>query len=690
MRPAATLVAALAVTAACGGAPRYVGSATCVRCHEAQAAAWRESDHARAMRPATDSTVQGDFGDRRLVYYGDTVRFTRTDGRPTVTLTGPDGRPASYPISHTFGADPLQQYLVAFPRGRYQALPVAWDTRPDTAGGARWFHLYPDEPIRAGDELFWTGVAQNWNYMCAECHSTDLRKNYVAATDSFATTWSEIDVACEACHGPGSRHVSRERTILGVKRPPRPGRGVAVRLDERAGVTWAWDSASARPRRSAPPSGFRAEVETCARCHARRSQVWGEHVAGRPFLDTHRPSLLEPTLYFADGQIDGEVYEYGSFLQSRMFRAGVTCADCHDPHSGKIRAAGNLACVGCHAPARYDVPAHHHHRSGESGSACVDCHMATRTYMVVDVRRDHSMRVPRPDVGTRTGAPDACTACHRDRDVRWADDAIAAWYGPRRATGFHFGDAFARARRGDPAAEAALVQVLADTGIGSWVRASALATLGTVLTPRGLEAVAPWLADADPLVRFGALQALEGVPPASRLALAAPLLRDTVRVVRMDAASLLAPAPRDRFTAAERDAFERAVAEYRASQAFNADQPWAHVNLGVLAADLGDVAGAEAAYRAALRVDSAFVPAYVNLADLYRALGRDAEGEPLLRRAVAIAPAAAPAHYALGLLLVRRGRLADALVALRRAAELQPGDPRFAEALQAAEQARPD
>ena len=239
MRPAATLVAAPAVTAACGGAPRYVGSATCAACHEAQTLAWRQSDHTRAMRPATDSAVQGDFSDRLLVHYGDTVRVTAREGRRMVTLAGADGRPASYPITHTFGAYPLQQYLVAFPRGRYQALPVAWDTRPDTAGGARWFHLYRDEPIRAGDELFWTGIAQNWNFMCAECHSTDLRKNYIAARDSFATTWSEIDVACEACHGPGSRHVAMERTILGVKRPPRPGRGLTVRFDERAGVTWS-------------------------------------------------------------------------------------------------------------------------------------------------------------------------------------------------------------------------------------------------------------------------------------------------------------------------------------------------------------------------------------------------------------------------------------------------------------------
>jgi predicted CXXCH cytochrome family protein len=667
------LVGAVVLTA-CDPAPRFIGSATCAGCHEDQARAWRDSDHARAMSPATDSAVRGDFGLRVLVSYGDSVRFDHAGGQPTVTLAGADGRRAAFLVAYTFGSDPLQQYLVEFPRGRYQALPFAWDTRPTEAGGGRWIHMYPTEPIRAGDDLFWTGPAQNWNTMCAECHSTDLRKNYVAAADSFATSWAEINVACEACHGPGSLHASGPRRSLGVQ------------LDERAGTSWSWDSVRARPRRSRPPPLFRAEVETCGRCHARRAQVWGDYVAGRPLLDTHRPSLLEPGLYFADGQMDGEVYEYGSFLQSRMFRAGVTCSDCHDPHSGGLRATGNAVCTGCHVATRYDGQLHHHH-SPEAAS-CVDCHMAPRTYMVVDVRRDHSMRVPRPEVAGRVGAPDACSTCHTDRGPSWAAVAIARWYGAGRSGGPQFAEAFALQRRGQPSAEEALADVIADSATASWVRASALAALGAVLTARGLDAVAPWLDDPDPLVRFGALAALEGVPPASRVALVAPRLEDSVRVLRMDAAALLAPAPRERLSADERRAFERAIAEYRTSQAFNAEQPWAHVNLGLLAADLGDAAGAETAYRAALRADSGFIPAYVNLADLYRALGRDEEGEPLLRRAIAIAPTAAPAHYALGLLLVRRGRKGEALDALRRAAALAPDDPRFAVALRAAEAAR--
>ncbi|HTR20889.1 MAG TPA: HEAT repeat domain-containing protein [Gemmatimonadales bacterium] len=672
----------------CGshGAPRYVGAATCAPCHQPETLAWQRSDHARAMHEASDSAVLGDFADRTLVYYGDTVRFRRTDGHPVVTIGGPDGRPRDYQPVYTFGFYPLQQYLVAFARGRFQALPVAWDTRPASAGGQRWFHLYPDEPIRAGDELYWTGRAQNWNYMCADCHSTDLRKRYLATTDSFATAWWEINVACEACHGPGSLHVAAaQRVVQGGNWRDSTPLGFPVRFDERAGVTWHWDSVALRPRRSLPPSGFRPEIETCARCHARRSQVWPAFTPGRPLLDSYRPSLLEPGLYFPDGQINGEVYEYGSFLQSKMYRAGVTCSDCHDPHSGKLRTAPDVACSSCHLPSRYETPQHHHHQVGKAGSSCVDCHMATRTYMVVDVRRDHSMRIPRPDLSVRLGVPNACNACHANRSPQWAEQALSRWFKPRRETGPHWGEAFALARRHDTAATEALVRVALDTAAGPWVRSSALAALSDFLTAPALDAVAPLLGDRDPLVRFGAVRALQGLAPEVRLPLVAPLLSDSTRVVRMEAASLLAPVPDSEMHRAERRAFDQAAWESETSENYNADQPWAYVNLGVFASDRHDFPGAERAYREAIHVDSAWIPAYVNLADLYRAQSRDSLAEPLLRKAIAIAPATAEAHYALGLLLVRKQRLSEAIPELRRAAELRPDDQRFQEVLRAAE-----
>ena len=321
-------------------------------------------------------------------------------------------------IKYTFGVSPLQQYLVEFPDGRLQALPIAWDTRPMEQGGQRWFHLYPEEQITHDDELHWTRAAQNWNFMCADCHSTGVRKNYDPVADRFETQWAEIDVACEACHGPASRHLAwAEAKEAGKPWDEDENKGLTVRLDERRDITWTVDPATGNAVRSKPRTSER-ELEVCAQCHARRGQIAEDYVPGKPFLDDYRPALLEPPLYYADGQQRGEVYKWGSFLQSKMYAKGVTCSDCHEPHSGKLRASGNAVCTGCHLQGKYDTAEHHHHPPGSAGAACAACHMPTTTYMVIDPRHDHSLRVPRPDLSVEFGTPNPCTGCHTDRDAR--------------------------------------------------------------------------------------------------------------------------------------------------------------------------------------------------------------------------------------------------------------------------------
>ncbi|HKQ98304.1 MAG TPA: multiheme c-type cytochrome, partial [Candidatus Polarisedimenticolia bacterium] len=389
----------------------YVGSRVCAGCHETETTLWQQSDHALAMQKAADGTVLGDFHARRVTAQSVVSTFDRTkvdakDGGFRVTTDGPDGRLATFKVAYTFGVQPLQQYLVEFPGGRYQALGLAWDSRPAKAGGQRWFHLYPRDKIDHRSPLHWSAPDQNWNYMCAECHSTDLRRGYDATANTYATTWKEINVACEACHGPGSRHVAWAGTLEG------DDPGLAVRFTKRDPAAWGFDGVHPTVTRAAAAPAFDAALETCARCHARRGWVWEEVRPGAPIADSHRVALLDASLYYDDGQIRDEVYEYGSFLQSRMHHAGVTCADCHEPHSGKVRAAGNLLCAQCHLPSHFDAPAHHHHKEGSAGAQCVACHMPQRNYMVVDPRRDHSLRVPRPDLDATTGAPDACTACH--------------------------------------------------------------------------------------------------------------------------------------------------------------------------------------------------------------------------------------------------------------------------------------
>ena len=369
---------------------KLVGRATCASCHESQHEAWAGSHHDLAMQEATEQTVLGDFDDAEFTHHGATSRFFRRDGRFMVRTDGPDGELTDYEIAYTFGVDPLQQYLIRFPRGRLQTLSICWDARPKVRGGQRWYHLYGDERIAHDDELHWTGRNQNWNYMCAACHSTGLRKGYDLATDRYNTTWSEIDVSCEACHGAGSHHVAWAeadgRAADGDKALP-------VTLTSRA--TWVFDPAAVTARRE-PPLAAHTQVETCAPCHSRRSVVSDQPFHGLPLHDTHRTSLLDAGLYHANGQIQAEVYVYGSFVQSKMYHAGVTCADCHEPHSLTLRAPGNALCVRCHLSSTFDTKQHHLHESGSAGAVCVGCHMPATVYMGIDPRRDHSIRIPRP------------------------------------------------------------------------------------------------------------------------------------------------------------------------------------------------------------------------------------------------------------------------------------------------------
>jgi tetratricopeptide (TPR) repeat protein len=622
------------------------------------------------MEPAEAGTVLGDFEDASFIYGETKTTFHREEGEYRVRTDGPDGSLADFRVAYTFGVDPLQQYLIEMPGGRIQALSLAWDSRPRERGGQRWFHLYPGGDVDHRDVLHWTGPAQNWNHQCADCHSTNLRKGYVEAEGRFETTWSEIDVSCEACHGPGSRHVA----WAGADgRDDDPTKGLVVSL-ARGDAAWVLEGEESTAKLQRGLAGS-AEIEVCGRCHARRARIAGEDDLSQPLAESYRVALLEEGLYQADGQILDEVYEYGSFLQSRMYASGVVCSDCHEPHSAKLREEGSAACARCHLPAFYDVPEHHRHAPGSEGSRCVSCHMAARTYMVVDVRRDHSFRVPRPDLSEEIGTPNACNDCHADRSPRWAAEAIAGWFGPERSRGATWARAIDAGRRRSAGAGRALAEVIENPSTPAIVRATAVELLARSASRRALGLLERSLPDPDPLVRRAAVSALTGFGGEAALALGTRALDDPIRTVRLEALDVLADAYGD-LPESARSSFERAMAEHEASQRFDADRAGAWLNRGAVRARLGRLSEAEAAYRRAIEAEPWFVPPYVNLADLHRMQGREAEGEAVLRRALERAPDASAARHALGLLLVRLGRFDEALVELEAASG--GDDPRYA------------
>lgn len=627
------------------------------------------------MQVAEDKTVAGHF-DGALKQDGSVASFFKRDHAYFVKTDGPDGKPGEFEVKYTFGVYPLQQYLVAFPDGRLQTLRAAWDARPAAEGGQHWFNLYPGERIDVHDTLHWTRLNQNWNYMCADCHSTNVQRNYDLASNTFKTSWSEINVACEACHGPGSRHLEWSKATDEKKRAD-PSMGLAIALDERKDMHWIPNPTTGNPVRSTTLASHR-EVETCAVCHSRRSIIAKDTAPTGRLMDTHDPVLLTEGRYHADGQQLDEVYVYASFLQSRMYAKGVTCSDCHDPHTGKTRAQGNALCESCHTPAVYDTAAHHMHKEGGAGSQCVACHMPSKNYMVINARPDHSIRVPRPDLTVQYGVPNACANCHADKGAQWAADAIAKAHGPERKGYQHFVEALDAARRGKPGAASLLTTLAGDASSPTIARATAVDELRHYASPDALPAIQTALGDADALMRAAALDALLAFPTDVRGPLAASLADDPVLDVRVKAGRALAGVPDAQLDANQRTARDRAFATYRQAQEAIADRPESHFDLGLVYVERGDTAAAEQAFRQALKLQPDFVPAYVNLSDMYRATGREEDAEKIVDEGLKVVPGNANLLHAKGLALIRQKQPKEALIWLERAHRAEPSNARFA------------
>ena len=669
----------------------YVGAKSCTECHAEQTKAWTGSDHDLAMQVADTKSVLGNFNDARFNYAGVKSRFFTRDGRFFVSTDGPNGLVEDFEIKYTFGVRPLQQYLIEMPGGRLQAFGIAWDARERARGGQRWFHLYPNDSLKAGDALHWTGVNQNWNFMCSECHSTALAKNYDAKQEIFKTTWKELNVSCEACHGPASAHVAWAQQPAG-DRAANGGKGLANPLNDRHGISWSPSQGETPPLRHAVDTHAipaAREFDTCARCHSRASRISDDYVHGKPPLDTHIPSLISEGLYWNDGQQRDEVFTNGSFAQSKMHAKGVTCSNCHEPHSLKLRAAGNAVCTQCHEAEKFDAPTHTHHAQNTAGAACTACHMPATTYMQVDPRHDHSLRIPRPDLSAKFGLeaqPNACNTCHSKQTAAWAALKVREW-NPKPLSGFQqFADSFHSIGKGETQAVPSLQALAADTAQPAIVRASAIERLAPMLNVSVIDTMLRGLNDSDAQVRLASVNALASLPPDERRRYLARMLSDPVRAVRTATARALAGVAENGMPSAERSAFDSALKDYITTLEYNADRPESQLSLGNLLSARGDSSRAEQHYRQALKLDRGFVEGYVNLADLVRGNGAGGEviAEQVLRDGLSQIPktatmtTAAPLHHALGLNLIRQKRHAEATKSLAEAAMRDPNHPRYA------------
>lgn len=591
----------------------YTGSDSCKGCHADAYKTWQDSDHFHAMERPSQKSVLGNFDNQIIKHDGTQTRFYKKGEDYMIQTLGPDGKMTDYKVAYTFGWDPLQQYLVDIGGGRYQVTTLAWDSRPKSKGGQKWFnsHTESDEIITPEDPLHWTGSFFNWNTRCADCHSTDLVKNYDQKTNTFNTTFSEVNVGCEACHGPASEHIK----LANANKLTQQNSG--FQIDFAPSSAWTFDGGKiAKPvtdysKASAP------QFAMCAECHSRRQELPGSDAPHGAFFEHGALAVARPPLYHADGQILDEDYVLGSFTQSKMSAAGVTCTNCHDPHTSELKLKGNATCEQCHAPADYSTPKHTMHEQGTEAAQCVSCHMPAKVYMGNDSRRDHSFRVPRPDLSDHFKSPNACTSCHTGKSNQWAADAIAVNLKKQGKTESKASMLDALASYTPTAKGQALIQLLGDSSQPSMMRSLAFASTAPK-TSGQLRTTVAALADRDPIVRMGAVASLSQIPLQQRTQFMAACLNDPARSIRFQCTRGLYVLLNFKIPEDMRTALTSAVNELVDMLKQDQDNVASASELGVLYSTLKEPNKAEAAFKQALKISPYYNAALLNYSAFLR------------------------------------------------------------------------
>jgi tetratricopeptide (TPR) repeat protein len=625
----------------------YVGDKSCVKCHTTEHHQWKQSDHYMSMLPATDSTVVGDFNNVTFTADGITSRFYRKGSKFFINTEGSDGKNHDFEVIYIFGYKPLQQYLVHFPGGRMQVPRLSWDVNKK-----KWFNQYAGQKIPSHDWLHWTGNAQNWNTMCASCHSTNLHKNYDTKTDTYKTSYSVINVSCESCHGAGQKHL-----------------GYINGSDYKSG-----EKVTGSFMKLAKKSGQLEQINSCAPCHARMSEINSKHIDSKEIMDNYIPQIPDTEFFYADGQVKDEDYIYTSFLQSKMHSKGVKCSDCHNPHSIKLKRIDNQTCLQCHIPKKYDTPKHTFHKSGTNGSLCVSCHMPGKIFMGNDLRHDHSFRVPRPDLSVKYGTPNACSNCHKDKSEKALADAVIKWYGPNRK--YHFADDLIPGSKLDANSEPHLTQLINNQTTPDIIKATAAFYLSSFNTQTSLNTLLSCLNHKDAQVRYRALRSLSNFAPNSWIENVGPLLSDKVRAVRIAAADLFVSFPKDQIPSQYSKAYETAHTELISSLRYQTDFSLGNIMLADYYLKIQDYANAESFYLKGLKKDSKMNYALLNLSSLYNVVGKNDASLQVLQKALKNDPNNERIYYNLALLYNEMNNTVAAEASFAKAVALKSQNPR--------------
>ena len=620
------------------------GPASCVECHAEAVADWTGSHHDRANRPliVRDEAELGALLQAPQTYRKDDEVFeVRRRGETFhLLVTGPDGQTVTHPIVGLIGVDPLVNFLVALPDGRVQATTLAWDVHRQEL-----FDTFDGEERKIGDYGHWLGQGLNWNANCAWCHTTDFKKSLDDQTLGYASHWVAQGITCQQCHPGSEAHVRAQRGGQADHRP------VSLALHQ--------------------------TMDNCLSCHSRRSELTANRFQpGEAYADHFSLSLPDqPGLYFADGQIRDEVFAGASLKLSAMGHAGVTCLDCHNPHSLALTlpATNNALCLQCHGPGVrgatvIDPAAHAFHNPYEPGGRCIDCHMPTRTYMARDPRHDHNFPIPDPSLTLELGVPNACSQCHQDQSVEWAADKVIEWYGEgfqeRRAATRERARLFAAAHAGQGSADAIIAAAQAEPN-SAW--RAALTGLLNFVEPT--PAVPPFLhaaaRDADSGVRERAAGLLATLDPGDKVL--DDVLADPVRAVRL---ASLQVQPRLAVGSATRRA------EWEEYLAFNADRPAISLALAREALAAGDLPRLQRHLDHVVQLVPNEGEAWRQKAILLHQAGQTAAAAHDLRKAIALEPKNPVSPFTLALFLAEIRDFDGAISAFFQTLALDPLYPR--------------
>ncbi|WP_232771372.1 HEAT repeat domain-containing protein [Colwellia sp. 12G3] len=671
----------------------FVGSKACIGCHEKAYQDWQGSHHELSMKHADSKSVLGDFNNATLVAGVKSIvnksSFFKKGQQFWVNIQGEDGQFHDYQIKYTFGYKPLQQYMVEFEDGRVQLIPFAWDSRAKEQGGQRWFNLYPDM-TKKHQEFFWTNTGQNWNYMCADCHSTNVDKNFDVKTNTYNTTFSEINVACESCHGAASEHLSwanqpakaQSKQVVGTT-------GDAIALYDKgfsrdlSKSVQTWQASDNNKTLTPQAIDHSQQVLVCAQCHSRRTQISNKnHVDGNAFGERYLLDLISSTNYHPDGQVYNENFVYGSFLQSKMYKNGVVCSDCHNPHTAELKLPIETLCLQCHQSDNYASTEHHKHRENSTGAQCVNCHMPETTYMEIDARRDHGFHIPTPNLAKQLGTPDTCLSCHEDKDSQWSSSKVNAWYpNSTVATEKDFVAVFSAMNlalneqqlQGVASELSRLSQTISYAGI---IRASALTKMASVSNTNTIIAIARAVKNPDENIRLGAIEGAQSMASAEKWRILSPLLNDKVLSVRSSAAFALTSLWQN-LSAPQQAQLTPALDEYIASQRFNNDRSFSHSNRGIIAAYQGHYDQAINAFKQGITIEKQFAQTYLNLSQVYYQQGNNQKSIQVLQQGTKANPDDASLPYNLGLAYIRIKDKIKAAQALAIATQLAPQNSHY-------------